>query len=69
MHRHWMICGAVLAAAALVILTTGWTAGSAGLVVAALACPLAMVVAMKVLVGGQRSPTEAPGAPMDAEAR
>lgn len=52
MHgSHLGICVVGIAAAVGLVVLTGGSAGGAGLLVAALACPLAMVIAMRVLMG------------------
>ncbi len=59
MHRsHLASCGVGLALAVGYLVVTGGSAGGVGLLIAALVCPLAMILAMTVLMGhgtGQRS--------------
>lgn len=52
MHRsHLGLCGVGLVVALGYLLLTGGSAGGFGLLVAALVCPLAMILAMTVLMG------------------
>lgn len=52
MHRsHLRLCGLGLVLAVGYLVLTGGSAGGVGLVVAALVCPLAMILAMTVLMG------------------
>lgn len=52
MHRsHLRLCGIGLVVALGYLLLTGGSAGGFGLLVAALVCPLAMILAMTVLTG------------------
>lgn len=52
MHRsHLRLCGLGLVLALGYLLLTGGSAGGVGLLIAALVCPLAMVLAMTVLLG------------------
>lgn len=52
MHRsHLPLCGFGLVAALGYLIVTGGSAGGVGLLIAALVCPLAMIVAMSVLMG------------------
>ena len=52
MHRsHLHLCGIGLVPALGYLVLTGGSAGGVGLIVAALVCPLAMIVAMTVLMG------------------
>ena len=72
-HRgggHLVGCAVGIALALAVVAVTGGSAGGLGVLVAALACPLAMVVAMRLLMGDQpdhrhcaHGPAEAPEAP------
>lgn len=51
-HRsHLRLCGVGLVLAVGYLVLTGGSAGGVGLLVAALICPLAMVLAMTVLMG------------------
>ena len=53
MHRgHLVGCAVGVALALGYVALTGGSAGGLGVLVAALACPLAMVVAMRFLMGG-----------------
>jgi hypothetical protein len=55
MHRsHLRLCGVGLVLAFGYLLVTGGSAGGVGLLIAALVCPLAMIVAMSVLMGRDR---------------
>lgn len=55
MHKgHFAFCAVGLVAALGVLALTGGSAGGVGLIVAALVCPLAMVLAMGILVGRDR---------------
>jgi hypothetical protein len=57
MHRsHLRICGLGLVLALGYLLLTGGSAGGVGLLIAALVCPLAMIVAMSVLMGRDHRP-------------
>lgn len=52
MHRsHLRLCGVGLVLALGYLLLNGGSAGGVGLLIAALVCPLAMIVAMSVLTG------------------
>ena len=52
MHRtHLRLCGVGLVLALGYLVLTGGSAGGVGLLIAALVCPLAMIVAMTVLMG------------------
>ena len=54
-HRsHLTVCAIGVALAAAFVAVTGASAGSLGLLVAALACPVAMGAAMWLLMGGSR---------------
>lgn len=59
MHKgHLAFCAAGLVAALGVLALTGGSAGGVGLLVAALVCPLAMILAMSILMGrDQRNET------------
>jgi len=71
MHRsHLRLCGFGLVLALGYLVLTGGSAGGVGLLIAVLLCPLAMVVAMTVLMGGgtqQRAAdrTDAPIEPVE----
>ena len=53
MHRsHLHLCGVGLVLALGYLLLTGGSAGGVALLIAALVCPLAMILALSVLVGG-----------------
>lgn len=53
MHRsHLRLCGIGLVLALGYLVLTGGSAGGVGLLIAVLVCPLAMIVAMTVLMGG-----------------
>lgn len=50
MHKtHFIGCGAALLSAVVLIALTGGSTGGYGLLLAVLACPIAMVLAMKIL--------------------
>jgi hypothetical protein len=52
MHRsHLRLCGVGLVLALGYLALTGGSAGGFGLLIAALVCPLAMILAMTVLMG------------------
>ena len=52
MHRsHFKLCAVGLVLALGYLVLTGGSAGGVGLLIAALICPLAMVLAMTVLMG------------------
>jgi uncharacterized membrane protein len=52
MHRsHLGLCGIGLALAFGYLVLTGGSAGGVGLLIAALVCPLAVILAMSVLMG------------------
>lgn len=54
MHKgHLAGCAVGIVLALGFVALTGGSAGGLGLLVAAVACPIAMVVAMKFLMGGQ----------------
>lgn len=56
MHKgHLVGCAVGIVLALAFVAFTGGSAGGLGLLVAALACPLAMVVAMKLLMGDQHA--------------
>ncbi|HET9443470.1 MAG TPA: hypothetical protein VFO65_09105 [Acidimicrobiales bacterium] len=56
MHRgHLAGCAVGIALALGYVALSGASAGGLGLLVAALACPLAMVVAMRFLMGGRHA--------------
>lgn len=59
MHRsHLALCGTGLLLALAYLVLSGGSAGGVGLLIAALACPLAMVIAMSVLMRhGTSTPT------------
>lgn len=62
MHKgHDTVCAIGIALALGFLLLTGGSAGGLGLLVAALACPIAMVVAMKFLMGDQHTNDHAHG--------
>ncbi len=64
-HRsHLRLCGAGLVLALGYLVLTGGSAGGVGLLIAALICPLAMILAMTVLMGHGNGQTSAAG---DAE--
>ena len=71
MHRsHLGLCAIGLAVAVGSLVLTGGSAGGFGLLVAALVCPLAMVLAMTVLMGhGSQQPaagrTQGAGDPVE----
>lgn len=53
MHRsHLVGCGVGIAIALVLVALSGGTVGSLGVLVAALLCPVTMVVAMRFLMGG-----------------
>ena len=57
MHRsHLGLCGIGLVVALGYLVLTGGSAGGFGLLIAALVCPLAMVLAMSVLMGNGSHP-------------
>lgn len=52
MHRsHLRLCGLGILIALAYLILTGGSASGVGLVIAALVCPLAMILAMAVLMG------------------
>lgn len=56
MHKgHLAGCAVGIALALGFVAFTGGSAGGLGVLVAALACPIAMVVAMKLLIGGHHA--------------
>lgn len=56
MHRsHFAGCALTIVIALGFVAFTGGSAGGLGVLVAALACPIAMIVAMKFLMGGQHA--------------
>ncbi len=68
MHRsHLRLCGIGLVLALGYLVLTGGSAGGVGLLIAVLVCPLAMIVAMTVLMGnGAQQPTaDRPDAPAE----
>lgn len=71
MHRsHLRLCGIGLVLALGYLVLTGGSAGGVGLLIAVLVCPLAMIVAMSVLMGsGTPQPTadrtDAPAEPIE----
>lgn len=74
MHRtHLRLCGIGLAVAVGYLALTGGSAGGIGLLIAALVCPLAMILAMTVLMGhgsqqpaaGRTEDSVAPAEPVD----
>jgi high-affinity Fe2+/Pb2+ permease len=76
MHKgHLTTCGLMLAVAVGFLILTGGSTSGLGLVVVALVCPLAMIVAMKLLMGDQRADGHheaaepAPGQQADLEPR
>ena len=57
MHRsHLRLCGVGLVLALGYLVLTGGSAGGVGLLIAALMCPLAMILAMTVLLGHGTGP-------------
>jgi len=55
MHRsHLRLCGLGILVALAYLTLTGGSASGVGLLVAALVCPLAMILAMTVLMGPNR---------------
>jgi hypothetical protein len=65
MHKnHFAACAVVLIVALTVVLFTGASAGSLGILLVALVCPLAMVGAMWFLAGRtQRAEAMTPASP------
>ena len=58
MHKNHLVgCGVGIALALVLVTLSGGSAGSLGVLVAALICPLAMVAAMWFLTGRPTSPT------------
>jgi Na+/melibiose symporter-like transporter len=58
MHKHHFAgCALVLIVALTVVLFTGASAGSIGILAVALVCPIAMVIAMWFLAGGAKRAT------------
>lgn len=52
MHRsHLALCGVGIALALGYLFVSGGSAGGVGILIAALVCPLAMILAMTVLMG------------------
>jgi uncharacterized membrane protein YdfJ with MMPL/SSD domain len=72
MHRsHLRLCGIGLVLALGYLVLAGGSAVGVGLLIAVLVCPLAMIVAMTVLMGnGTQQPTadrtDAPAEPVEA---
>ena len=55
MHKnHFVGCAAGIAIALVVVALSGGSAGSLGVLVAVLVCPVAMVAAMCILMGGHQ---------------
>lgn len=70
MHKgHFAGCGIALVLALGFVAFTGGSAGGLGVLVAVLACPIAMVVAMKFLMGDRREGHHEPAAMSDRPAR
>jgi hypothetical protein len=72
MHRsHLRLCGLGVLVALGYLILTGGSASGVGLLIAALVCPLAMVLAMSVLMGSNhqhdRTPSsgDVPAAPVE----
>lgn len=64
-HRgHLWMCALGLVAALGYVALSGGSPGGIGIVVAALVCPIAMLLAMKLLMGGDRREHDA--APVDS---
>lgn len=66
LHRgHLAACAVAIVVAVGFLVATGGSAGGIGLLVAALACPIAMIVAMRLLMGGRPPvrPGEGEGSP------
>ena len=60
MHaRHLVGCAVAIGLALALVVLTGGSIGGVGLLVAALACPIAMVLAMKLIMG-RRMPSSDP---------
>ncbi len=57
-RSHLRLCGAGILVALAYLVLTGGSAGGVGLVIAALVCPLAMLLAMSVLMGPNRQHAE-----------
>ena len=56
MHRsHMRFCGIALVAALGYLVLAGGSAGGYGLLIAVLVCPLAMILAMTVLMGHEKT--------------
>ena len=66
-YGHLAACAVAVVVALGFVAVTGGSAGGLGVLVAALACPVAMVVAMKLLMG-DRSGHHHPGAGADLTA-
>ena len=69
-HSHLRLCGIGLILALGYLALTGGSAGGFGLLIAVLVCPLAVIVAMTVLMGnGTKQPTsersDAPAEPVE----
>ena len=62
MHKNHLIgCGIAIAVALVVVALSGGSGGSLGVLVAALLCPVTMVVAMRFLMGGEQRPHRGEG--------
>lgn len=60
-RSHMRFCGIALIAALGYLVLTGGSAGGYGLLIAVLVCPLAMILAMTVLMGHDNSRQPDPG--------
>ena len=59
MHKNHLVgCGVGIAIALVLVAFSGGSAGSLGVLVAALVCPIVMVGAMWLLMGGSQRSTE-----------
>lgn len=60
-RSHLRLCGLGVVLALTYLFLTGGSAGGVGLVIAALVCPLAMLLAMSVLMGPNHQPPDGTG--------
>ena len=62
MHKNHLVgCGVGIAIALVLVALSGGTVGSLGVLVAALLCPVTMIVAMRFLMeGGHDRPSKGP---------
>lgn len=70
MHRsHLRLCGLGVVLALGYLVLTGGSASGVGLLIAALVCPLAMILAMSVLMGSNHQHHDPTTSSSDAPAR